>query len=62
MTRAAIGATATRRAGATSALTLFALILPPTSAGAQTPDSLSSPSELKRLSLEQLMDVEVISV
>src|SRR6266446_2441382 len=29
---------------------------------AQTPEALSSPSALKKLSLEQLMDVEVTSV
>ena len=48
-------------AGAGFALTAAGLILLVAPARAQQPDSLS-PSALKRLSLEQLMDVEVISV
>ncbi len=44
------------------AFVAFTLIILVNPAGAQTPDTLPSPGALKRLSLEQLMDVEVTSV
>ena len=40
----------------------LALATPGDRALAQTPDTLPSPGALKRLSLEQLMDIEVTSV
>lgn len=45
-----------------SAFVVFALLFLANPAAAQTPDTLPSPGALKRLSLEQLMDVEVTSV
>jgi iron complex outermembrane recepter protein len=56
------GPTARRVHFPASACVTFVLILLVHTARAQTPDTLPPPGALKRLSLEQLMDVEVTSV
>jgi hypothetical protein len=56
------GPTADRARPTVSACVAFGILLLVSPARAQTPDSLPPPGALKRLSLEQLMDVEVTSV